>query len=551
MVPLRPFGYAPKEPWTLSCMAATLGHCKEDSAPVSVSHTNPATTSERRSSHRASILVGLLSLLLAVLSFSTLAFPGEVSASSTLAAKCSGVAVRTSASTSAKLKVRLTSGVRVTAVATVAGGKWAASCGGATLSGSRWSRIISIAGKSVKTLYGVSYLYAASGLLKTVATTTTLYTACSSTPLRASASTGSTAKVKLPAGAKLVATGTATGGAWSVSCPKAGKGSVWYRVVSVNGTSVSSRYGVSSLYVVRSQAATTRPAVTPAPSASPKATASATPAPTPKPTPAMTPIPIGTPPPSQPNACKPPAAPAPTPPPAPTPTPTPGASAAPTPAPTATPPPSWSCVAGLDVSHWQGTIDWAKVAKAGYKFSFMKATEGGTYTDPSYDTNRANANANGIVIGAYDFAQPSTTAGQAEAEADYFVKVATPKTGDLVPVLDLETTNGLSAANLQTWVKKWMYRVYQRTGLRASIYVSPSFWTSAMGGTAWFAQNGFRTLWIAHWTSGTSPTVPATSWGGSSWTFWQWTSSGTVPGISGRVDLDRFHYASLTPYRIP
>jgi GH25 family lysozyme M1 (1,4-beta-N-acetylmuramidase) len=208
-------------------------------------------------------------------------------------------------------------------------------------------------------------------------------------------------------------------------------------------------------------------------------------------------------------------------------------------------------VAGLDVSHWQGTIDWAKVAKAGYKFAYMKAAEGGTYTDPSYATNRAGANANGIVIGAYDFAQPSTTAGQAEAEADYFVKVALPKTGDLVPVLDLETTNGLSAANLQTWVKKWLYRVYQRTGLRATIYVSPAFWNNAMGGTAWFAQNGFRTLWIAHWTSGTSPTVPASNWGGNGWTFWQWTSSGAVPGISGRVDLDRFHYANLGPYRIP
>jgi GH25 family lysozyme M1 (1,4-beta-N-acetylmuramidase) len=516
---------------------------------VSVSHTNLATTSGRRSSHRGPVLVGLLSLLLAVLSFSTFAYPSEVSASSTLAAKCSGVAVRTSASTSGKIKVRLTSGARVTALSTVAGGKWKASCGGATLSGSRWYRITAIAGKSVKSLYGVTYLYAASGLLKGVITTTTLYTACSSTPLRASASSGSPAKVKLPSGAKLVANSTASGGAWSITCPKAGKGSLWYRVVSVNGKSVSSLYGVSYLYVVKSQAATTQPAATASPTPSPKPSATATPKPTPKPTPAMTPIPIGTPPPSQANACKPPTAPTPTPTPVPTPTPTPGASAAPTPAPTPTP--AWNCVAGVDVSHWQGTIDWAKVAKAKYKFAFMKATEGGNYTDPTYAANRANANANGIIIGAYDFAQPSTKAGQAEAEADYFVKVALPKKGDLVPVLDLETTNGLSAANLQTWVRKWMYRVYQRTGLRATIYVSPSFWTSAMGGTSWFAQHGFRTLWIAHWTSGTSPTVPSSTWGGSSWTFWQWTSSGTVPGISGRVDLDRFHYASLTPYRIP
>jgi GH25 family lysozyme M1 (1,4-beta-N-acetylmuramidase) len=181
----------------------------------------------------------------------------------------------------------------------------------------------------------------------------------------------------------------------------------------------------------------------------------------------------------------------------------------------------------------------------------MKATEGGTYTDPTYATNRANANANSIIIGAYDFAQPSTKAGQPEAEADYFVKVATPKTGDLVPILDLETTNNLTAAQLQDWVRRWMYRVYMRTGVRAAIYVSPSFWSTKVGNTAWFANNGFRVLWIAHWTSGTSPTVPASNWGNNGWSFWQWTSSGTVPGISGRVDLDRFHYAKIAYYRIP
>jgi GH25 family lysozyme M1 (1,4-beta-N-acetylmuramidase) len=249
----------------------------------------------------------------------------------------------------------------------------------------------------------------------------------------------------------------------------------------------------------------------------------------------MTPIPIGTPPPAQANACVPPA---------PTPTPSASTSPAPTPAP-------WKCVSGIDVSKWQGTIDWAKVAGSGVTFAFMKATEGGTYTDSTYATNRTNANANGIVIGAYDFAQPSTTAGQAEAEADYFVKVALPKSGDLMPVLDLETQNGLSVTQLQDWVKRWMYRVYARTGQHATIYVSPSFWSSYMGNTAWFADNGFRVLWIAHWTSATSPTLPGSNWGAESWTFWQWTSSGTVPGISGRVDMDRFHYADLKPYRIP
>lgn len=207
-------------------------------------------------------------------------------------------------------------------------------------------------------------------------------------------------------------------------------------------------------------------------------------------------------------------------------------------------------MSGLDVSNWQGAVNWPLVAGAGYKFAFLKATEGGWYIDPTYAFNRANANAFGIVIGAYDFAQPSNTPGQAEAEADFFVSIAMPVIGDLMPVLDLETTNGLSTANLQNWVTHWLYEVYARTGRRAAIYTSPSFWTNSMGGSTWFAQNGFP-LWEAHWTAATGPTVPALNWAGYSWTFWQWTSSGTVPGISGRVDLDRFQYADLTPYRVP
>ncbi|HVM63425.1 MAG TPA: glycoside hydrolase family 25 protein, partial [Acidimicrobiales bacterium] len=404
--------------------------------------------------------------------------------------------------------------------------------------------------------YGVTYLYGATSLLKAVTTTLTLYVACANTAVRTGASSTAAVKARLAAGAKLVVNSTAAGGSWSTTCPKSASGTAWYRVVSVNGKSVATLYGVTYLYVAKGSTVTSAPK-SPAPSAAatPSPSPTATPKPTPTPTPVMTPIPVGTPPPSQANACLPPPSPTPTPKPTATPTPDPSASATPTPAPTATPAPTptpaWNCVAGIDVSNWQGTIDWAKVAGAGYKFAFLKAAEGGTYTDPTYAANRAGANANGIVVGAYDFAQPSTTALQPESEADHFVNVAQPSAGDLVPVLDLETTNGLSAANLQTWVKRWLYRVYQRTGIRAAIYVSPAFWSSAMGNTTWFAQNGFRTLWIAHWTSGTSPTVPASTWGGNGWSFWQWTSSGAVPGISGRVDLDRFHYANLSYYRIP
>ena len=87
--------------------------------------------------------------------------------------------------------------------------------------------------------------------------------------------------------------------------------------------------------------------------------------------------------------------------------------------------------------------------------------------------------------------------------------------------------------------------------MRAAIYASPSFWSNKMGNTGWFAANGYTTLWIAHWTSAVAPTLPASNWGGRGWTFWQYTSSGTVPGISGRVDLDRYRSGDFTPVLIP
>jgi GH25 family lysozyme M1 (1,4-beta-N-acetylmuramidase) len=63
--------------------------------------------------------------------------------------------------------------------------------------------------------------------------------------------------------------------------------------------------------------------------------------------------------------------------------------------------------------------------------------------------------------------------------------------------------------------------------------------------------NGYDVLWIAHWTTAGQPTLPAAGWGAAGWTFWQYTSSGTVPGMAGSVDLDRYNGTDLRPYLIP
>src|SRR5829696_202734 len=86
-------------------------------------------------------------------------------------------------------------------------------------------------------------------------------------------------------------------------------------------------------------------------------------------------------------------------------------------------------VTGIDVSHWQETMDWAKVAASGkVDFAIVKATEGKRYTDPRFFANVAGASANGIAVGMYHVATPVKDLADARAEADHFVGVARPAT---------------------------------------------------------------------------------------------------------------------------
>ncbi|HSL97653.1 MAG TPA: glycoside hydrolase family 25 protein [Candidatus Deferrimicrobiaceae bacterium] len=196
---------------------------------------------------------------------------------------------------------------------------------------------------------------------------------------------------------------------------------------------------------------------------------------------------------------------------------------------------------GIDVSNWQGRIDWARVRAAGVRFAIAKASEGVGYEDRSYDRNRAGALAQGIAFGAYHFARPENNPIK---EADWFIEVASYRRGMIIPTLDLERTGGRNPTGLANWTKAWLTRVHERLGVRAMIYVSPSFWRQNLVNTEWFARHGYHVVWIAHWRA-TNPKVPASSWNGRSWTFWQYSTTGSVPGISGPVDLNRYRYAGL------
>jgi len=210
---------------------------------------------------------------------------------------------------------------------------------------------------------------------------------------------------------------------------------------------------------------------------------------------------------------------------------------------------------GLDVSHYQGAIDWIQVAGGGYSFTFAKATEGTTLIDPTYAINRAGSNGLGLRLGAYHFGRPGGSgaagiAANAIAQADFFVGVAQPAAGDLPPVLDLETKGTLATAGLVQWTQAWLDEVRALTGIDAAVYVSPSFWKTALGDTTAIAGDG-HPLWIAHWTTNAAPTVPALNWGGLGWTFWQWTDCSNVPGIAHCVDGDRLNGTDPSRVTIP
>lgn len=209
---------------------------------------------------------------------------------------------------------------------------------------------------------------------------------------------------------------------------------------------------------------------------------------------------------------------------------------------------------GIDVSMWQGAnINWAAVKQSGVSFAFVKASQNRTFTDPQYASNAQHARAAGVRVGAYDFADPSDGThaqiiANAIADADHFLAAARPQPTDLRPVLDVETTNGLTPAELTLWVNTWAGHVDDRIHARPFIYTSPSFWQVKLANTQTTAAAA--DLWIAHWTTAAQPTLPANGWDGLGWSFWQYSDCTRPRGTTGCVDGDRMSGSSFLPYLI-
>jgi GH25 family lysozyme M1 (1,4-beta-N-acetylmuramidase) len=199
---------------------------------------------------------------------------------------------------------------------------------------------------------------------------------------------------------------------------------------------------------------------------------------------------------------------------------------------------------GIDVSSFQGDINWRSVRAAGYVFGFAKATEGLDFRDERFTAGRWKAMADArLVRGAYHFARPQPGRSGRD-EARHFCRVVQSvggwRNGDLPPCLDVEWAKGLTPQQVVRWCSDFCNEVKRLTG-RGCIVYTGGFWKNL--GRVPAPEQG-ALLWIAHYGVD-KPVLPA---GWKTWTFWQFSDKGRVPGIPGPVDVNHFNgdLAALT-----
>jgi GH25 family lysozyme M1 (1,4-beta-N-acetylmuramidase) len=188
-------------------------------------------------------------------------------------------------------------------------------------------------------------------------------------------------------------------------------------------------------------------------------------------------------------------------------------------------------VKGIDVSYYQETIDWAQVASDGVQFAFIRVSDGVGFLDPKFARNWEKARENGVIRGAYQFFRAHQ---DPIAQADLLLANMGPlQAGDLPPVIDVEATNGQSAATIRAKVQTWIDHVEALTGVKPIVYTGPYFWRDNVGAM----DLSDHPLWIAHY--GTECPYVAPPW--TQWTFHQFTDSGSVRGVPGNVDRNVFN----------
>lgn len=192
-------------------------------------------------------------------------------------------------------------------------------------------------------------------------------------------------------------------------------------------------------------------------------------------------------------------------------------------------PATQSYTQGVDVSRHNGHVDWTKVRSSGVAWAVAKATEGKSHIDPTFSANWAGMKAAGLVRGAYHFGHPGH---DAVAQAKRFVKVVKPTHGDLPLVLDLEASDKETPAEVWAWTKAFLAEIESLTGRPGILYTYTPFWTAQVGDPK---EKVNCPLWVAAYIP--QPNV-ARAW--ADWTFWQYTSKGTVDGVHTHVDRSYF-----------
>jgi len=205
-------------------------------------------------------------------------------------------------------------------------------------------------------------------------------------------------------------------------------------------------------------------------------------------------------------------------------------------------------VNGIDVSAYQPGVSFQTVHDAGYSFVYIKATESTDYTSETFASQWQGADAAGMLRGGYHFFDFNA---YAQAQAEYFLSVCAPQSGALPPMLDLEQVGDVpssTAENVQS-VATWLQAVQKATGVRPVLYLNYPCWSQTLGSTSGFSGHPF---WAPSYLDGVTAPPPSgeppimqppppqiTAW--QTWTFWQYSQSGQVAGVSGSVDLDVFN----------
>lgn len=191
-------------------------------------------------------------------------------------------------------------------------------------------------------------------------------------------------------------------------------------------------------------------------------------------------------------------------------------------------------VHGVDISRWQGNINWQKLNSQGANFVYIKATDGGDHIDPMFRTNWKKANEAGLRRGAYHFFY--WCRGGAE-QADWFIRNVPKANNALPPVIDVEwnhTSSCKSRPSKATVLKKmkaFMDKLEAHYGQRPIIYSAPDFYEDNL-------QNAFADypFWLRSVAAHPTKTYP-----GRNWVFWQYSGTGLSKGVSGHIDLNVFN----------